>query len=66
MYNPALLFTNLTNSNMRLEPTFYGMMMPNIAKNNVSYDYFNIKLCLSYAVSMDFKKFETQFINTQI
>ena len=66
MYNPALLFTNLTNSNIKLQKGFYGMAIPNIPTNIVSYDYFNTNLFLSYAVSIDFRKFEAQFYNTQI
>ena len=65
MYNPALLFTNLKNSNIKVQQGFYGMAIPNTPKNIVSYDYFNINLYLSYAVSIDFRNFETQFYNTQ-
>lgn len=62
MFNQAIFYQPMTNQNLS---TFYAncmVMQQKMAQNSLSQNFTIFNSIISYAVSIDFKNFQTQFL----
>lgn len=62
MFNQTIFYQPITNQNL---PTFYANYMAlqqKMVQNSIYQNSTNFNSIISYAVSMDFKKFQTSFL----
>jgi hypothetical protein len=61
MFNTSILYQQMTNQNLGLLYANYVALQQKMMENSVYQNYLNFNSYISYAVSMDFKKFQAQY-----
>jgi hypothetical protein len=62
MINQNIFYQQLANQDLSALYTNYMMMQQKIVQNSIYQNSINFNSLISYAVSMDFKKFQTSYL----
>lgn len=62
MFNQTIFYQPITNQNLSSFYANYMIMQQKMTENSIYQNSTNFNSIISYAVSMDFKNFQTQFL----